>query len=61
MYNLNEKSFDDLFSTYKKISTLSESEMRVIMTILGGIVSNVKESEKALEEKQEASNIEGSL
>ena len=57
MYNLNEKSFDDLFSTYKKISTLSESEMRVIMTILGGVVNNVKE----LEEKQEASNIEGSL
>ena len=57
MSNLNEKSFDDLFSTYKKISTLSESEMRVIMTILGGVVNNVKE----LEEKQEASNIEGSL
>lgn len=56
---LNVKYFDYLFDTKSqtKSSQSRESEIRAMIAIFGGVVSDIEESAK----KQDASDIEGSL
>ena len=56
---LNVKYFDYLFDTKSqtKSSQSRESEIRAMIAIFGGVVSDVKESAK----KQDVSDIGGSL